>query len=1376
MFAEELSRNAGRKRAEEAKARRQRVIKAQQQQQQKTTLEAVGASPASTGSTLSNTAVVGSATSFASVGSISTMHIPQTNTVVSTHTSTSTFITSYAPTGACAGELSSPAPTVNGNSSSNNNNTTTTAAAAAKAKAATLPVLERAQQQRLIRAEAVGQQNAATTVQKTYRKYRSNQCLYVEQVDLLSKRLQDIVIVRDIMWQTKKVLYLTPPATITVLTRQLLYVTTKPTTYRQQQRWKCLPTANVIALFEKMVVEVYLPVVDNTDENINPFLVWLQSFEGRCRFHELLRLIVVSSTTKSSSILTTVLRFLSILLGTDQEKPIPLLIGEYCRSVVLFHKNYDTIPFSSSKTKNPPYAMFGASLNLIAILRYFLLFVVSDGEPIPPNAMHHREQSIAVSLREQAGALSTVIVQSIEACPRETDREQLLALLVTQWLTVPLFTWKLSSSALVLWTKMISNTSHDDTTSQSPVFLISVLRSFSQLYVGTLSQGRMESILRTTDLTLTSCPATPSQCLLANLLQMTRLCPAVNGMDAVHLHYDASTLLFQMITAVLQSIPLGTFSARESAVEWIDEGNGHYKPVVLSPIVIELCRALLLDSFVRRLFLVAIDEDFLRTDEILSTKDTKDLKHEQDLSTETSATALAAKEARIDRSRSFWNSSKWARKLTKGVMNLLGNDNSNAVNMQTVPKISDYGSGKLLNTSAMSREAAEGRQCKVSDEGDKINSAVVVLPRKDYKPTFLFALGKAYAVVLARWGGGGSCDLVQRQPRDRARGENAMATSSAEPVALALLNTLCFGTPLLKVIWGIIQSDQETVLDINGIIDSSKGRTPVRIMRIAPTFTATSQPDGGALLFMFASLMSHVLIVTDDIEIHDMERPLPLHQIRRCIQVFKKLLHRACCIDDASSSNESNYFGLALISSAARVMRDLYDRSSRRPLCAPKLWIVADMMDRDIRSGRTHDEYVALLSQPVLRICPFLVSFKQRLKLFERIVTTNRIDIQGVNDGNPFNTNPLKRGIPVRITRGRILEDGLATMNNLGRNMRQRISVNYYNQAGARESGVDAGGLFKEFWTDLCAVAFNPNYALFRVTEGAGNCMYPNPSSVAAHGSDHITLFEFLGRILGKALYEGITIHPRFAHFFLSFLRGDYNYLHMLPDLSTVDAQLYNNLMFLKNFDGDAQDLCLSFTVTVNDFGGTTEIPLIPNGNNVDVTNSNKHRYIGLVAKYYVVDRVKEQSEAFVRGLWEVIDRSWLRIFNEPELQVLISGASDGEIDVEDMRAHTRYTGGFTGIDRTVMRFWNVMKGFDCKQQGDLLRFVTSCERPPPLGFASMNPPFTIQRVGIMRDGDKLPSASTCFNTLKLPTYSSEKVLRERLLYAIQSGAGFELT
>ena len=300
---------------------------------------------------------------------------------------------------------------------------------------------------------------------------------------------------------------------------------------------------------------------------------------------------------------------------------------------------------------------------------------------------------------------------------------------------------------------------------------------------------------------------------------------------------------------------------------------------------------------------------------------------------------------------------------------------------------------------------------------------------------------------------------------------------------------------------------------------------------------------GSVVLYVFVSCLAHILIVTDDVELHDMKKPLPPHQIRRCILLLKKLLYRATCVDDIKATNdgstpassysaETNYFGLVLISAASKTMRDLYDRSSRRPLCPPKLWLVEDLLEKDIRRCKTREEYASLLSLPVLRVCPFLVSFKRRLRLFERIVATNRISIQGSNE----NQN-LEPGVVVKIMRGRVLEDGLIHLNNLGSDLGRRIVVQYISAAGLTETGIDVGGLFKEFWADLSNMAFDPNFALFKATEGSGNCLYPNPSSRAAHGSDHIILYEFLGRILGKALYEGITIQPQFAHFFLSFLQ-----------------------------------------------------------------------------------------------------------------------------------------------------------------------------------------------------------------------------------------------
>ena len=62
------------------------------------------------------------------------------------------------------------------------------------------------------------------------------------------------------------------------------------------------------------------------------------------------------------------------------------------------------------------------------------------------------------------------------------------------------------------------------------------------------------------------------------------------------------------------------------------------------------------------------------------------------------------------------------------------------------------------------------------------------------------------------------------------------------------------------------------------------------------------------------------------------------------------------------------------------------------------------------------------------------------------------------------------------------------------------------------------------------------------------------------------------------------------------------------------------------------------------------------------------------------------------------------------------------------------------------------------------------------LGFAHLHPPFCIHRIPVSSDNEKLPAASTCFNTLKLPTYSSAKVMKQKLIYAVTEGKGFELS
>lgn len=109
-----------------------------------------------------------------------------------------------------------------------------------------------------------------------------------------------------------------------------------------------------------------------------------------------------------------------------------------------------------------------------------------------------------------------------------------------------------------------------------------------------------------------------------------------------------------------------------SAVEWVSIGSSS-TPVVLSPVVLSEVMVLLSDSYVRSLFTIAINDEVLQTRKVIDTKTDKDIKHEKDLEKlgMFSAASVAAKEAMVDRNRNFWQSSKWAKKISQSVVRFL---------------------------------------------------------------------------------------------------------------------------------------------------------------------------------------------------------------------------------------------------------------------------------------------------------------------------------------------------------------------------------------------------------------------------------------------------------------------------------------------------------------------------------------------------------------------------------------------------------------------------------------------------------------------------------------------------------------------------------
>ena len=477
-------------------------------------------------------------------------------------------------------------------------------------------------------------------------------------------------------------------------------------------------------------------------------------------------------------------------------------------------------------------------------------------------------------------------------------------------------------------------------------------------------------------------------------------------------------------------------------------------------------------------------------------------------------------------------------------------------------------------------------------------------------------------------------------------------------------------------------------------------------------------------------------------------------------------------------------------------------------------------------------------AQLTLTSMPQVLPFRVRVELFERLRQYDK-EQAGYDQGNFMMGGGPDVHISVRRTN--LVDDALACFSrlsvagDLSRAFKKRFRIQFIRPDGSSEPGIDGGGLLKEFIDSVVRDAFSPERGLF--CETPDHFAYPDPTlleaavvatSTAGFSSSAMSssatkqallVFELLGLLLGKALYDGILVAPRFARFVLRKLLGRAN---TIDDLASYDSELHQSLMsvtrmaieyitatnnakkknksssdatslgssmFSSEMDQDpVESLALTFSVTTKRGGSTssifTETPLLEKGDEIAVTSFNVNEYIRLVCDHRLNRQIQAPVRAFLRGFHEVIPLTWIRMFSADELQLLLSGREVGKsgFDLSDWRRSSTYA-GFEEGEYYIHIFWSVVATLDPEDQAKLLAFVTSVPRPPLLGFSALTPRFCVRRMdtslAVERGGhDKgsLPQAHTCFNQLDLPVYASENELKEKLLIAIRNSASFELT
>ncbi|PHH59327.1 hypothetical protein CDD81_3377 [Ophiocordyceps australis] len=441
----------------------------------------------------------------------------------------------------------------------------------------------------------------------------------------------------------------------------------------------------------------------------------------------------------------------------------------------------------------------------------------------------------------------------------------------------------------------------------------------------------------------------------------------------------------------------------------------------------------------------------------------------------------------------------------------------------------------------------------------------------------------------------------------------------------------------------------------------------------------------------------------------------------------------------------------------------------------------------------------------VLKHIPFVVPFETRVKMFREFIDRDRRE--RTTDRNIFFEMNLRRR-RAEIRRGHIFDDAFFQLYEKGDEIKDALSITFVDQFGSPEAGIDGGGVSKEFLTSMVAEVFGDvdnHKALFVCNEQG--LWYPNPTAadivreeLRQQGLTEYDMewntamtnftrrYEFMGRILAKCLYEGVLVDLVFAGFFLlkwsSGGSGQENaYKGSLNDMRDMDQELYRGMLQLKNYDGDVSELDLDFTIEdhVNIPGQPVKAltrNLIPGGDKTAVTNDNRLLYVSYTARHRLVVQPMLQTNAFLRGLRSIIRPSWISMFDQLDLQRLVGGDSE-DIDIDDLRRNTVYSGVYSiGDDGeehpTIQLFWRVVQDFNDDQRRAVVKYVSSTPRAPLLGFSQLRPKFAIRDGG--SDETRLPSASTCANLLKLPVYKTEQVMRNKLLYAINANAGFDLS
>ena len=347
----------------------------------------------------------------------------------------------------------------------------------------------------------------------------------------------------------------------------------------------------------------------------------------------------------------------------------------------------------------------------------------------------------------------------------------------------------------------------------------------------------------------------------------------------------------------------------------------------------------------------------------------------------------------------------------------------------------------------------------------------------------------------------------------------------------------------------------------------------------------------------------------------------------------------------------------------------------------------------------------------------------------------------------------------IEVHRNNILNSSMEKIEKV--DLFKELKINF-----AGELCYDAGGIFREWFTILFKTLESDKLKLFIVSDSNDFSYIINP--FLKHNQENFKYFSFIGKLIGKALLDNITINVCFNKLIYKMILQEDIFFE---DLTFIDNPLHTSLENLKEIYSTGgsnefyEELGIYYSVNMDDTNKKTHsIDLIDNGINKPVSNINDYisKRISLLKGIYepFVNKIRE-------SLFKLIPKDVIQKFTSDELELLINGRP--YIDVEEWRMFTDYKEPYNNNHRVINWFWEILNELTQKELSNLLMFSTGASRVPFGGFSALESnrgnvsKFTIESIPYEKGKKNFVKAHTCFNRLDIPIFNNKNELKEAI-------------